>query len=103
MGNYMTFTEYLERRDAASRVAPQPSPPRARESDPGTGAPTQYDPGKPEVAGDEGQVEARSLFGNLFKSIFKPVNPSRPVMPTNSRLLASPFNKKRLKSQISGR
>jgi hypothetical protein len=103
MGGYMTFGEYLEQRDAAHHADPQPPPLDARGTDPGTWSPTHYDLGKPEVAGDEGRVEARSLFGNWFKSIFKPVNPSRPVLPTNSRLLASPFNKKRLKSQIVGR
>jgi hypothetical protein len=104
MNGYMTFGEYLEQRDAAFYGAAQPSPLGAREFDPGTGSPTRYNLGEPEVAGDEGQVEARSIFGNLFKSIFKPVNPSRPVLPSNSRLLASPFRRKhRLKSQIIGR
>jgi hypothetical protein len=104
MGGYMTFGEYLEQRDAAHHADPQPPPLDARGTDPGTGSPTHDNLEEPEVAGDEGQVEARSLFGNLFKSIFKPVNPSRPVLPTNSLLLASPLRRKRrLKSQIIGR
>jgi hypothetical protein len=103
MGGYMTFGEYLERRDAALLRAAQPMPLDAREFDPGTWSPTHYDLPEPEVAGNQGHVEQRSIFGNLFKNPFKPVNPSRPVLPSNSRLLASPFNKKRLKSQIIGR
>jgi hypothetical protein len=104
MGGYLTFREYLEQRDAAHHADPQPPPPDARNIDRGAGSPTRYDLGEPEAAGDEGQVEARSLFGALFKSIFKPVNPARPVLPSNSLLLASPFRKKRrLKSQIIGR
>jgi hypothetical protein len=101
---YMGFTEYLERRDAARIADLQSSSPGARETDPGTGSPTHHNLPDPEAAVDEGQVEARALFGALFKSPFKAVNPSRPVLPTNSLLLASPFRRKRrLKSQIIGR
>jgi hypothetical protein len=81
MNGYMTFGEYLERRDAARYGAAQPMPLDAR--DPGIASPIQYDLEEPEVAGDEGQVEARTIFGNLFKNPFKAVNPSRPVLPTN--------------------
>jgi hypothetical protein len=66
-------------------------------------APTHYDLNLPDAMDDGAQVEVRSLFGNPFKGVFKAVNPARPVLPSNSRLLASPFRKKRLKSQVMGR
>jgi hypothetical protein len=104
MNGYPTFSEYLEQRDAARLCAALPMPPDARGIDPGTGSPTHDNLEEPEVAGDEGQVEQRSIFGALFKNPFKAVNPSRPVLPTNSLLLASPFRRKRrLKSQVVGR
>jgi hypothetical protein len=104
MGGYMTFGEYAEQRDAARHRGAQPPPLDAREFDPGTGSPIQYHLPEPEVAGNQGQVEARALFGALFKNPFKVVNPSRPVLPSNSLLLASPFRRRRrLKSQIIGR
>jgi hypothetical protein len=104
MGDYPTFTEYLEQRDAVRYADSQPPPLDAREFDLGTGASIQNDLEEPGAAGDEGRVETRSLFGALFKNPFKAVNPSRPVLPTNSLLLASPFRRKRrLKSQVVGR
>jgi hypothetical protein len=101
MNGYMSFGEYAEQRDAARHRDTQTMPLDARGIDQGAGSHIRDH--QLEAAGNAGQVEARSLFGNLFKSIFKPVNPARPVLPTNSRLLASPFNKKRLKSQVVGR
>jgi hypothetical protein len=60
--------------------------------------------GWPDVAGDEGRVQERSIFSGLFKNPIKAVNPARPVLPTNSLLLASHFRRKRrLKSQNIGR
>jgi hypothetical protein len=103
MKGYLSFREYVERRDAARDAAPQPSPPDAHGVDSAAGSPLHYDLPESDAAGDEGQIEARSIFGNLFKSPFKAVNPARPVSPTNSRLLASPFRKRRLKSQVVGR
>jgi hypothetical protein len=104
MSGYMTFGEYLAQRDAALRRGAQPPPLDARGLDPGAGTPIGDHLSDPEVAGDGGRVEERSIFSGLFKNPIKAVNPSRPVLPTNSLLLASPFNKKRrLKSQIIGR
>jgi hypothetical protein len=103
MGGYKSFGEFLEQRDGANDAASQPRRPDARGVDPAAGSPLRYDPLQPDAVGDGGQVEARSIFANLFKSPFKPVNPARPVSPTNSRLLASPSRKRGLKSQIIGR
>jgi hypothetical protein len=103
MNGYKTFGEYLEQRDGANDAAPLTRRPDARGLNPVAGSPLRHDPPRPDTAGGEGQVETRSIFGNLFKSPFKAVNPARPVSPTNSRLLASPFRRKRLKSQIIGR
>jgi hypothetical protein len=82
MQNYPSFAEYLERRTA---------------EDDGQAAPPSKEPNH-----HEDQVAERSIFRGLFKNPFKAVNPSRPVSPANSRLLASPM-RKRLKSQIMGR
>jgi hypothetical protein len=103
MNGYISFNEFLEQRDAACRADTPTSPLGARGIEPVAGSATRYVLREPEAAGDEGQIEARSIFGKFFKSPSKAVNPSRPVLPTNSRLLASPFRKKRLKSQVVGR
>ncbi len=49
-------------------------------------------------AGLGAPVAERSVMGGIFKA----VNPSRPVSPTNSRLFALP-GRKRFKSQVMGR
>ena len=103
MNGYKTFGEYLEQRVAANDAASRPRRHDARGVDPAAGSPRHNGPPRPDAPADEGQVEARSMFGNLFKSPFKAVNPARAVSPTNSRLLASPFRKQRLKSQVIGR
>ena len=81
MPNDPSFAEYLERRTAEDdRHAAHPS----RE-------PNHH----------QDQVAGTSIFRGLFKNPFKAVNPSRPVSPNNSRLLASSA-RKRLKSQVMG-
>jgi hypothetical protein len=99
MNGYKTFAEFLEQRRAGSRRGA----PDAREFAPPTESPTRYDLPDPEAVGGEGPVEERSSFRNPFRGVFKAVNPARPVLPTNSRLLASPFRKRRLKSQVIGK
>jgi hypothetical protein len=47
--------------------------------------------------GLDAPVDERSITGGMFKA----VNPSRPVSPTNSRLFALP-GRKRFKSQVMG-
>ena len=103
MRYYLTFREYAEQRDAACRADTRGTPPGAQDIEPIVGSPTRLHPPDPDAAVDGGQVEQRSLLGNLFKGVFTVVNPSRPALPTNSRLLASPFRKRRLKSQVIGR
>src|SRR5262245_37191284 len=102
MKGYKTFSEFLAQRDAASDAAPQPPRPDDRGAVPAAESPLCYDPHQPDAMGDEEQVEERSTFRNPFRGVFKAVNPARPVLPTNSRLLASPFRKRRLKSQVVG-
>jgi hypothetical protein len=79
MGNYPTFADYLGWRAASGG---------GHVGDLG---------GRSRDAGSDRLAE-RSLFGGLFKA----VNPSRPVGPWNSRLVASPW-RKRLKGQVMGR
>ena len=103
MSGYKSFSEFLEQRDAANYAARQSSGPDAGGFDPVARSRFHDDSPQSDTAGNEGQVEARSMFGSLFKSPFKAVNPARPVSPTNSRLLASPFGKRRLRSQVIGK
>lgn len=102
MNDYMTFSEYVERRDAACHDSAAHMPLDVWHTDPTGGSPVRHDLPDSDVAGDEGQVEERSMFGALFKNPFKAVNPARPVTPTNSRLFAPP-GRKRLKGQVVGR
>ena len=75
-----TFAEYLKRR--RPEAIPNPAPPP-----------------RPEVPGQAAApVSARKLIPGWGKA----VNPSRPVTPFNSKLLASP-GRKRLKSQVVNR
>ncbi len=75
-----TFAEYLRRRHP--EALPNPAPPP-----------------RPEVPGREAvPVTVRRLIPGWGQA----VNPSRPVTPFNSKLLALP-GRKRLKSQVVGR
>jgi hypothetical protein len=103
MNGYKTFSQYLEQRDGVNDAASQPRRPDARGLKPVAGSRLHDDTRQSYTAGHEGQVEERSVLGNIFKSPFKAVNPARPVSPTNSKLLASPFRKQRLRSQVIGR
>src|SRR5262249_3204964 len=96
------FNKYLEQCDAANRADPRHWSPDHRESDPGERSPTHHDLTEPDSARDDGHVEERTVFGNLFKNPYRAVNPVRRILPTKSRLLASPFRKRRLKSQVIG-
>jgi hypothetical protein len=97
--NFQTFTEVLKLRDGNRRATDRTLPvPVGDMVVPMTGdAPTH--PGR---SADQDQVSERSRFSGLFKGLFKAVNPSRPLSPTNSRLLSSPF-RKRHKSQVMGK
>ena len=101
MGTFKTFTQFLEQRAAETPIFTDQR--RAAIDDgeidpidePMTGGDSAF-PGPPS---GQGQVAERSMFRGLFKA----VNPARPVSPNNSRLLSSPFRKRRLKSQVMGR
>lgn len=80
MRPFPTFAEYLRHRRREAIPSPAPPP-------------------RPEVPGQEAApVTVRKLIPGLGKA----VNPSRPVTPFNSKLLAFP-GRKRLKSQVVGR
>lgn len=98
MVSFKTFGEYLEQRTS---FVPNAGPSRADGG--GTGANfTEYPLPDPGIPGDGRHVSERSRFRNPYKVVSGAVNPSRPVSPTNSRLLSFPA-RKRLKSQIVGR
>jgi hypothetical protein len=99
MGTFRSFADYVARRDLMRSAA---DPTRAVGDDVDV-VPNGSISIQASLEDDGGQVEQRSLYGNLFKGVFTVVNPSRPALPTNSRLLASPFRRKRLKSQVMGR
>jgi len=99
MGDFQTFAEFLEQREAERRAAdsgPAVDGFWGTESseEPGIGG----RPARQGITGGRDQVAERSIFCGLFKA----VNPARPVSPLNSRLLASPF-RKTFKSQVMGR
>jgi hypothetical protein len=98
MSSFMTFAEFLQRRDP-QRGSPDPIP-KVADSQIGDvgGRTTDGETVHPGLLDDRDRLAERSLFRGFFKA----VNPARPVSPTNSRLLASP-NRKRLKSQVMGR
>lgn len=100
MGTFKNFNQYLEQRaaDAPIFTDQRRAALNDEESDP-IDEPMTGDsafPGSPDC---QGQVAERSMFRGMFKV----VNPARPVSPNNSRLLSSPFRKRRLKSQVMGR
>jgi hypothetical protein len=103
MSGYQTFGEFLGRREAANRAGWRPWAPGSRESDLAARSRLPCDLPEPDAARGGGHVDERSVFGDLLKSPFRAVNPSRPVLPTNARLLASPLRTKRLESQVVGR
>jgi hypothetical protein len=90
MGNFMTFADYLERREADLRLFDP-----ARNGDRAASI-ELHD--LPMVPCDPDPVSERSMF----RGVFKAVNPARPASPTNSTMLASP-SRKRLKGQVMGR
>jgi hypothetical protein len=99
MGDFQTFAEFLERRDADGRAAdPSTITVGSEVTGPVEEPVTAGDPARPGVPGERVPVTERSISRGMFKA----VNPARPVSPLNSRLLASPF-RKRFRSQIMGR
>jgi hypothetical protein len=96
---FMTFSQYLEQRDAGVRSAAEsPSSPDY------DGSSAADKPARRDDAACPGMVDTQGHFSerSMFRGVFRAVNPARPASPTNSRLLASPF-RKRLKSQVIGR
>src|SRR4051794_16601758 len=96
MARFKSFADFLELR-AAVTSSSDPGSPSLRHDPADSGAQSTDDPESPTLPGD--QVAERSMF----RGVFKAVNPSRPVSPMNSKLLASPSRKRKLGSQVMGR
>ncbi len=99
MGDFQTFAEFLEQRDADRRdVDPITVVVGSEGTEPVEEPVTGGDPDERGIRRERDQVAERSISRGLFKA----VNPARPISPLNSRLLASPF-RKRFRSQVMGR
>ena len=96
MAHFKPFAESLEQWAAGPHPTDlRPPSIRSKPIDPNN-QPTD-DPGGP--GSPDGQVTERSLY----KGVFRAVNQARPASPSNSKLLTSPFRKRRLGSQVMGR